>query len=110
MLILNLKKPLLKEKFIYKVSYFLSAGLDISDGLFKELDRLSRLNLVNFNFLYPLTKLEKYSGEEYELLFAFSFRQRLKVLRLSQITRTKINIFAQAKRGKFKARIKAQHF
>lgn len=100
----------LREGFIRDASCALSAGMDISDGLGSDLERLHSLNRVGFRYIKPLDKKIFCSGEEYEMLVGFSPRQRKKVLRLAAKNRTPLHIFAQAKRGSYKNCCKAHHF
>ncbi len=103
-------EPKLKDKFFYKASRYISSALDISDGLSKDLSRLSSINKVGFNFNKNFSKEEFCSGEEYEILFSFDKRDKQKILSLGKLTKTPVNIFATAKRGSFKSRCKGNHF
>ena len=100
----------LKKDFIAKSARFLSSGMDISDGLFSDLDKLAQLNRVGFKFLTKIPKTLGCSGEEYEMLVAFSKRDRKSVLRRAVQSRTKLNIFAISTRSKYTNRCKAHHF
>jgi len=102
--------PLLKLCFVKKAFPFLKAGLDISDGLFFELQRLSSINRVGYEFLKKIDKKVGCSGEEYEMLFAFNPKDKIKIINLGKKCRTKITIFAKAKRGKYQNRCKSHHF
>ena len=96
-------KPQLKDKFFYKASSFITSALDISDGLFKELERISKTSNVGFKFLKKIDKRIGCSGEEYEILFTFPKKNLIKILNIAKLTRTEINIFAFTKRGKFRS-------
>ncbi len=100
----------LRKKFITKSSRVLSSGMDISDGLFSDLDKLAQLNRVGFKFLTKIPKTLGCSGEEYEMLVAFSKRDRKSVVRRAAQSRTKLNIFALSIRSKYTNRCKAHHF
>ena len=104
------KTPKLKDRFIYKANRYITSALDISDGLFKELERLSKLNRVGFKFLKSFDKRIGCSGEEYEILFSFKKRDLKYIKRVAKQTKTPITIFAIAKRGKFKSICKENHF
>ena len=62
----------LRDAFINDTTASLSSGMDISDGLFSDLEKLSKINRLGFNFLATIPKLYACSGEEYEMLIAFS--------------------------------------
>lgn len=100
----------LREKFIAKSAKYLSCGMDISDGLYSDLDKLSKANRTGFLFLKKIPKSVGCSGEEYELLFGFDARYKKALQRVSKLTRTPINIFAKATRKNYINRCKAHHF
>lgn len=102
--------PTLRWDFIRKNRRYLRCGMDISDGLFSDVEKLSRANRMDIRWLKKPCKKIGCSGEEYEMLIAFSPRQRLSVQRRSKLSRTPLNIVGIAKRGKYTNRCKAHHF
>jgi thiamine-monophosphate kinase len=102
--------PKLNPKFFYEISKYISFGMDISDGLFFELSRVSKLNKLDFKFYKKYSKDIGCSGEEYEPLFGFDARHKAKIENIAKKHRIKLNIFAKAKRGKYKCKCKAHHF
>jgi thiamine-monophosphate kinase len=100
----------LREDFINKTQRFLEAGMDISDGLLSDLDKMASVNAIGFSFDKKITSAIGCSGEEYEMLVAFDKRSRKAVLRRAEQSRTKITIFAKASRNRYKNRCKAHHF
>jgi len=100
----------LREKFIKNTSRFLSSGMDISDGLFSDLDKFASANKLGFKFLKNIPKSVGCSGEEYEMLVAFDKRYKKAVLRRAKQSRTPLNIFAISDRVGSKNRCKAHHF
>ena len=104
------KTPKLKDIFFYKASKYITAGCDISDGLFKELERISKISKVGYKFLIDFNKNIGCSGEEYELLFTFPKKNLDIIKNIAKLTRTKINVFAITKRGKFHSICKENHF
>lgn len=100
----------LRQDFIVKSARYLQSGMDISDGLSSDLEKLSSLNKKSFIFFAKMPKRIGCSGEEYEMLVAFDPRMKKCILRRAEQTRTKFTIFAKAKRGKYKNRCKAHHF
>ncbi len=100
----------LRQKFVNDVASSLHSGMDISDGLFCDLSKLSKINRLGFRFLDKIPKNIACSGEEYEMLIAFTPRKRLKLIRLAQKNRVNLTIFAKSIRSKFKNRCKAHHF
>jgi thiamine-monophosphate kinase len=103
--------PNLKDKFFYKASRYINSSLDISDGLFKELSRLSSVSNYGIKLFKPIEKRVGCSGEEYEILFTFSKNNLAKIQNISKQTRTKINIIGKVVRGnKFISPCKNNHF
>ena len=100
----------LRDKFIKNSNRFLSAGMDISDGLFSDLDKLSKANNIGFSFYSHMPKSIGCSGEEYEMLISFDKRYKKAVLRRAEQSRTKLGIFAVATRSRYTNRCKAHHF
>jgi len=100
----------LRDKFISKTSRFLSSGMDISDGLFSDLDKLASTCRVGFKFNAKIPKQIGCSGEEYEMLIAFDKRYIKAVKRYATLTRTPLNIFASSARVKYVNKCKAHHF
>ena len=100
----------LREDFVQKTARFLKAGMDISDGLFSDLDKILKINKIGVEFFKKIDKDSGCSGEEYEMLVAFDRRDRKAVVRRSAQSRTEINIFAKASRKRYINRCKAHHF
>ncbi len=103
-------KPKLNDKFFYDISPYISAALDISDGLFFELERLSKINKIDFNFFKPIAKNTGCSGEEYEILFSFNPKNKKIIKNIAKKYNLKLNIFAKATKGKYKNKCKGHHF
>ncbi|MDD2904955.1 MAG: thiamine-phosphate kinase [Sulfurimonas sp.] len=100
----------LRQKFIQNASRFLSSGMDISDGLFSDLKKLSDVNKIGFKFFKKIEKTLGCSGEEYEMLVAFDKREKKTLLRRAAQSRVKLNIFAKSARIKYTNRCKSHHF
>ena len=100
----------LRASFLSKARRYLSAGMDISDGLFSDLAKLSSINGVGYCFFWPVAKEVGCSGEEYEMLIAFDARYKNAIMRRAKQARTALTIFAQARRGRYKNRCKGHHF
>lgn len=92
--------PILHTKFISDILPFVCGGIDISDGLFNELNRISALNGVGFKFFRHINRIKAISGEEYEFLFSIhkkderklkliAQKNRLNIVRVAKLTRKK---------------------
>lgn len=104
---LNIK---LRDKFISTSQRFLSSGMDISDGLFSDLGKLSKINNLGYRFYKKVSNSVACSGEEYEMLVSFDKRDKKTLIRRAQQARTPLNIFAQASRVKYSVKCKEHHF
>jgi len=100
----------LRGSFISNASRKLKAGMDISDGLFSDLEKILSLNKLGIDFYKKIPKGVGCSGEEYEMLVAFDKRDRKAVLRRAVQSRTRLTIFGEATRSRYKNRCKAHHF
>ncbi len=100
----------LRDRFVSQNIRFLSAGLDISDGLLDDLGKITSTNKIGAKFYKKISKDIGCSGEEYEMLVAFDRRHKKAIIRRSKQSRTKLTLFAEAKRVKYSSRCKANHF
>ena len=102
--------PKLNAKFFYKIAPYINSALDISDGLFFELERLSKINKIGFEFKKDISEDVGCSGEEYEILFTFDKRNYKQIEKIARKYNVKLNIFAKATKGKYKSQCKGHHF
>ena len=100
----------LRQNFVSNASRKLKAGMDISDGLFSDLEKILSRNKLGVDFHSPISKQVGCSGEEYEMLVAFDKRDKKAILRRAAQSRTKLTIFGTASRNRYKNRCKAHHF
>ncbi|MDF1880074.1 thiamine-phosphate kinase [Sulfurimonas sp. MAG313] len=103
-------KPVLRQEFIKDTRRFLSCGMDISDGLFSDLNKLHKANTLGFRFMSKISRSVGCSGEEYEMLIGFSPKHKKTMIRRAQARRCSVNIFAKAQRKNYKSLCKAHHF
>ena len=102
--------PVLNAEFFYEIAPYINSALDISDGLFFELERLSKINKIGFEFLYDIDKDIGCSGEEYEILFTFNKKNQKIIKQIANKYNIKLNIFAKAKKGKYRKTCLEHHF
>jgi len=88
--------PILRIDFTKAATPWLSAGMDISDGLYCDTNKLLKYNKLYLKELKPISPEVGFSGEEYEMLIAFNPNNLSKIKRIAKITNTPITIFAQA--------------
>jgi thiamine-monophosphate kinase len=63
--------PILRDEFIYRAREYLRVGMDISDGLFCDTNKLLELNNLGCEMLHEIKPEIGSSGEEYEMLIGF---------------------------------------
>lgn len=100
----------LRDTFIKNSKRFLTSGMDISDGLFSDLNKLSEASSIGFRFIKKISKNIGCSGEEYEMLVSFSRRDIKTIKRRAIQSRTPLNILAYTARNKYINRCKSHHF
>lgn len=102
--------PTLRQSFVTQARRHLRCGMDISDGLFSDIGKLCEANTMGVRFCKKIPKKIGCSGEEYEMLIAFSPDKLNAIRRTAARTRTRITPVACARRGRFIPRCKAHHF
>lgn len=100
----------LRQDFVQKSQRILKAGMDISDGLFSDLSKMTSLNNIGLKFTKKIDKKIACSGEEYEMLVAFDKRDTKALKRRAIQTRTPLTVFGFANRSKYTNRCKSHHF
>jgi thiamine-monophosphate kinase len=103
-------KPDLKPEFFYEIAPYINSALDISDGLFSELERLSKANKIGFKFFKHINKRVGCSAEEYEILFCFDPKNINKIKKIAKKYKIDLNIIASAKKGKYRCKCPKHHF
>jgi len=103
-------KPKLNAQFFYEIAPYINSAMDISDGLFFELERLSKSNSIGFDFFDEIDKEVGCSGEEYEVLFTFNPKKTEKIIKIAKKHKVNLNIFAKAMNGTYKCDCKSHHF
>jgi len=102
--------PNLKAEFFYNIAPYINSAMDISDGLFFELERLSKANKIGFEFFKKIKKDIGCSGEEYEILFTYSKKNESKIKKIAKKHNINLNICAKVTKGKYRCQCKKHHF
>ena len=88
-------EPTLRSDFISKVRGYICTGMDISDGLFCDTNKLLDINKYGFDSILDIDDTVGLSGEEYEMLISFKPDNYDKVLELAKQTNTPLSVFAK---------------
>ena len=102
--------PRLRQSFIRQTRRYLRVGMDISDGLFSDIEKLCGANRMGIRFTNKIAKKIGCSGEEYEMLIAFSPRKLATIRRIAAVSRTPVTVVGKVQRGRFTNRCKRHHF
>jgi len=102
--------PKLREEFIAKARPFLNAGMDISDGLFCDTNKLLNMNKYGFESLISIDNKVGLSGEEYEMLVSFSEAELDAVQAVAKETQTPLTVFAKVVENDERFRCDSHHF
>ncbi len=103
-------EPIIREKFVFTAAPYLRGGMDISDGLYCDCNKLLQENGLFLQELKVIPPEIGFSGEEYEMLIAIEPKNLKKVQSIAKLTNTPLTIFAKAaSRGEYYP-CKSHHF
>ncbi|MFK5974862.1 MAG: thiamine-phosphate kinase [Sulfurovum sp.] len=103
-------EPILRADFISKSREFLSTGMDISDGLFCDTNKMLDYNTLGFTPLVEIDDEIGLSGEEYEMLIGFPIENIDAVQRVAKETNTPLCVFARVIDNSNRLKCKSHHF
>jgi len=103
-------EPTLRAEFIAKARPFLSVGMDISDGLYCDTNKLLDINKYGFNILETINDNVGLSGEEYEMLIGFNSGHLEQLKEIAEGLNTPLNIFAEVSKNDERFSCKSHHF
>ena len=87
--------PNLRGSFIYEAREYLTTGMDISDGLFCDTNKILDINKYGFKETIEISDTIGLSGEEYEMLIGFNEKDYLTVQKLADKHHLELTIFAK---------------
>jgi thiamine-monophosphate kinase len=102
--------PTLRADFIAKARPLLHAGMDISDGLFCDTNKLLDINKYGFDILNTIDDIVGLSGEEYEMLVSFSESNLEVVKAVAKETNTPLTVFAKVAKNSERFKCDSHHF
>ena len=103
-------EPTLRADFIAKARPFLRAGMDISDGLYCDTNKLLDINKYGFHSFNEIDDAAGLSGEEYEMLVSFAPEHYGEVMKVAEETNTPLTVFAKVAKNDDRYLCKSHHF
>lgn len=102
--------PTLRATFIAKARDYLRTGMDISDGLFCDTNKLLDMNKYGFDSFEEIEASVGLSGEEYEMLVSFAPEHYAEVMEMAKATDTPLTVFAKVANNSERYPCKSHHF
>jgi len=102
--------PTLRAEFIGKARPYLNAGMDISDGLYCDTNKLVNINKYGFELLEDIDDAVGLSGEEYEMLISFDNANLESVLAVAKETNTPLTVFGKVAKNDTRFSCNSHHF
>jgi len=103
-------QPILRAEFIAQSRAYLTAGMDISDGLFCDTNKLLDINKYGFELFDTIDDSVGLSGEEYEMLISFNKEDLEKVKSIAKEINTPLTVFAKVSQNTERFFCKSHHF
>jgi len=103
-------EPKLRREFVRVARPWLRAGMDISDGLYCDTDKLLDANGLGMETLLEIPPAIGESGEEYEMLIAFAAEDRQRIDTLASMSGIPVTVFARVEENDFRYSCGSHHF
>ncbi|MBD3791853.1 MAG: thiamine-phosphate kinase [Campylobacterales bacterium] len=103
-------EPVLRAEFVERARPYLRVGMDISDGLYCDTNKLLDINKYGKEELLLIDDNIGLSGEEYEMLIGFDPANLEAVKKIAGETGTPLTIFAKAAKNSERYPCKSHHF
>ncbi len=103
-------EPKLRREFVRVARPWLRAGMDISDGLYCDTDKLLDANGLGMETLLEIPPAIGESGEEYEMLIAFAAEDRQRIDTLASMSGISVTVFARVEENDFRYSCGSHHF
>ncbi len=88
-------EPILRDDFIYRAREYLKVGMDISDGLYCDTNKLLDYNSIGFKEIINITDEIGSSGEEYEMLIGFDRANLDNIQKIANSLELDLTVFAE---------------
>lgn len=88
-------EPILRQDFVSRVRPYLRVGMDISDGLYCDTNKLLDYNSIGFEPIVEIEEAVGSSGEEYEMLIGFDPAHLSMIEAIAKESETPLTLFAR---------------
>ncbi|HEY9190196.1 MAG TPA: thiamine-phosphate kinase [Sulfurovum sp.] len=102
--------PVLRADFIAKARPLLRTGMDISDGLYCDTNKMLDLNGYGFHEFEKIEDEIGFSGEEFEMLVTFAPEHYSEVMQIAEETGTPLTVYAKVAKNETRYPCKSHHF
>jgi len=103
-------QPILRQEFITKSREFLHSGMDISDGLYCDTNKLLEYNNLGFTPIIQIPTHIGASGEEYEMLIGFAPNNLDAIKAIAKSLNLNLTIFAKVANNQTRFPCTSHHF
>lgn len=103
-------EPILRKEFILKSRKYLRTGMDISDGLFCDSNKMLILNNMGFELIKEISDEIGSSGEEYEMLISFPPEHLENIMLIASESNTPLTLFAKVAKNTKRFSCVGHHF
>ena len=103
-------EPKLRSEFIYRSRYLLRVGMDISDGLYCDTNKLLDINEYGYTILENINDKMGLSGEEYEMLIGFAKSDYAEIKSIADTLNLPLTVFAKTANNSQRFPCRSHHF
>jgi thiamine-monophosphate kinase len=103
-------EPTLRADFVTKARPLLRTGMDISDGLFCDTNKMLDINKYGFHEFEKVDDEIGLSGEEFEMLVSFAPEHYTQVMQIAEETNTPLTVYAKVAKNEVRYPCKSHHF
>jgi thiamine-monophosphate kinase len=103
-------EPTLRADFVSKARPYLRTGMDISDGLYCDTNKMLDINKYGFDLFDDISEEIGHSGEEYEMLVSFAPEHYSDVMKIAEETDTLLTVYAKVTKNDDRFPCKSHHF
>ena len=103
-------EPQLRSEFIYRSRHLLRVGMDISDGLYCDANKLLDINKYGYKILENINDEIGLSGEEYEMLVGFAKSDYAEIKSIANMLNLPLTVFAMTAKNSQRFPCRSHHF